>query len=308
MQPVKFARRDVLKLGAAAAATALLPAHVARAQAPIALGDITINTFSDGHLTLPSTMLAAGADAGERAAALKAAGQDGDTYKSPLNVTLIRTPSDVILVDVGSGPNFMPTAGKLVEALGDAGVDAEAVTKVVFTHAHPDHIWGTINDFDELNFPNAAYYLNEAEHAFWTADDVLSKVPEDRHSFVAGAQRNLEALADKLVMVKPGQDIVTGVRVIETYGHTPGHVSIEVGTGNDVAMIVGDALTHPVLSFRHPDWSGASDQDPALAVATRKKLLDRLATDKMRIVGYHLPDGGEGRVEKTADGYTFVAI
>ncbi|MGI9480338.1 MAG: MBL fold metallo-hydrolase, partial [Hyphomicrobiaceae bacterium] len=150
-------RRTVLSGSAAVAVTATLGMGGARAARRrfIQVGDIKITPFSDGHLNLPARMLAPGVDDAARTAALKAAGQKGTTIVSPLNVTLIETPSEKILIDVGSGPRFMATAGKLTEGLEAAGVDPEKITKVIYTHAHPDHLWGTVNDFDELSFPNA---------------------------------------------------------------------------------------------------------------------------------------------------------
>ena len=277
----------------------------AKPASTIKTGGLKITTFSDGHLNLPLAMVALDAPEAERTAALKAAGQSGTTFTSPLNVTLIETPTDKILVDVGSGPHFMGTAGKLVEGLEEAGVDPEKITKVIYTHAHPDHLWGTVNDFDELSFPNAAYYISETEWNFWMGQDVLSKLPKERHSFAVGAQRNLKAAKAQLKTIKPGIEIVSGVHVLATSGHTPGHISLEIGTGKDAVVILGDALTHPVISFEHPSWRPASDQDPEQAAATRLKLLDKLAQDGNRIIGYHLPTPGTGRVERRGKAYTF---
>jgi glyoxylase-like metal-dependent hydrolase (beta-lactamase superfamily II) len=202
----------------------------------------------------------------------------------------------------------MSTAGKLTDALDAAGISPEKITKIIFTHAHPDHLWGTINDFDELNFPSAAYHIAEAEWNFWMAKDVLSKLPADRQGFAVGAQRHLEAAKAQLKTVKPGTELVAGINILSTPGHTPGHISLEVGTGNDAVVILGDALTHPVISFEHHDWQPATDQDPALAVATRKRLLDKLAGDKTRLIGYHLPMPGMGRVERKGNGFRFAAL
>jgi glyoxylase-like metal-dependent hydrolase (beta-lactamase superfamily II) len=105
-------------------------------------------------------------------------------------------------------------------------------------------------------------------------------------------------------MVKPGDDVVSGVRVLATPGHTQGHVSLEVGDG---LVIGGDALTHPLISFRHPEWRPQSDHVPDLAAATRARLLDRLATDRTRLIGFHLPWPGVGYVERKDRAYRFVA-
>ena len=74
-----------------------------------------------------------------------------------------------MLIDAGSGPNFQPTAGKLLENLEAAGIAPESITKVVFTHAHADHLWGAIDDFgDGDRFPNASYVISAPEWDFWT--------------------------------------------------------------------------------------------------------------------------------------------
>jgi glyoxylase-like metal-dependent hydrolase (beta-lactamase superfamily II) len=294
---------------ATAGATALIgwPALGAK-PTPIKTGEFTITTFSDGHLNLPTNMLAPKIDNATRSAALEFAGQQDPTFASPLNVTLIETPSDKILVDVGSGTRFMNTPGQLSESLEAAGVDPDKITKVIYTYAHPDHIWGTINDFDELSFPNAAYHISEAEWNFWMSKDVLTKLPKQRHGFAVGAQRNLKAVRAQLNTIKPDQELMPGINVISTPGHTPGHVSIEVGSGKGAVVILGDALTHPVISFQHPEWRPATDQEPDRAIATRKRLLDKLAADANRIIGYHLPIPGTGRVVRKDGNFKFTSL
>lgn len=301
-------RRSLLLTGASAALLPALPkaAFAAKPQS-FKSGDMKITTFSDGHLSLPTTMLAQSAPKDARAAILKAAGQGGATYKSPLNVTLIETPTEKILVDVGSGPHFMGSAGRLVENLETAGIDIEKISKVVYTHAHPDHVWGTVNDFDELSFPNATYYISEAEWNFWMAKDILTRLPKERHGFAVGAQRNLKAAKAQLKTIKPGIELVPGVSILETGGHTPGHISLEAGRGADRVVILGDALTHPLISFQHPDWRPATDQEPDRAVATRRKLLDKMASDGNRLIGYHLPQPGIGVVKRKGTGYVYQA-
>jgi glyoxylase-like metal-dependent hydrolase (beta-lactamase superfamily II) len=77
--------------------------------------------------------------------------------------------------------------------------------------------------------------------------------------------------------------------------------------GSDSLMVVGDVLTNAEYSFSHPEWEMGTDSDAAQGVAARKALLDRLATDKTHLVGYHLPHPGTGRVEKKDTGFVFVA-
>ena len=98
-------------------------------------------------------------------------------------------------------------------------------------------------------------------------------------------------------MVKPGDDVVAGLRLIDTPGHTQGHVSLEL-SGGDGVIVGGDVLTHPLISFGHPDWRPTADHVPDQAVATRRKLLDRLATDRTKLIGFHLPYPGIGIVER----------
>ncbi|HUS96675.1 MAG TPA: MBL fold metallo-hydrolase [Hyphomicrobiaceae bacterium] len=301
-------RRRMLALAGATGLAATVPfiSHASSKSTPaFKIGSFEITTLSDGYIGLPSTVVAPDADPAERAAALKAAGQSSAEIRSPLNVTLVRSANELILIDAGSGTQFVGTAGKLTASLETAGVTPEQITRVIFTHAHPDHLWGVINDFDETAFPNASHHISEVEWNYWNHKDTVSKVPKDRQGFVIGAQKRLAAIKEKIKTFKPGNDIATGITVVDTAGHTPGHVSIQISAGNDTAMVIGDALTHPIVSFQHPDWRPAMDQIPDRAAATRKALLARLHSEKTRITGYHLPSPGIGMVEKKGNGFMF---
>lgn len=300
-------RRAFLGVAASGLAGCAWP-FLARAAAPLTLkhGSFDIVIVSDGHLVLPTSFLAPDAPPAQRDLALKAADQSGEQYQSPTNVTLIRTPSDLILIDMGSGDRFMPTAGKLWGNLAAAGIDKGKITKVVFTHGHPDHLWGTLDELDDLVLPDAAYYVAAAEWDFWTGDNATRGLPAERAGFVTGARRNYARLKDKVKMVAPGDDIVTGLRLLGTPGHTQGHVSLEVA-GGDGLIIIGDALTHPVISFEYPSWRTAADHEPERAITTRRRLLDRLAADRSQVIGFHLPYPGIGRVERKDGVYRYVA-
>jgi glyoxylase-like metal-dependent hydrolase (beta-lactamase superfamily II) len=269
-------------------------------------GEFEITVVSDGHLTLAASAFARNVAPAQLAAVLKLADQSGQV-NAPTNVTLVRTKSDLVLIDVGAGPNFMPTAGRLVDNLAALGVDRKEVTKIVFTHGHPDHLWGTIDEFEDApTFPNASHVISAAEWNLWMSDDVLSKIPADRQNFAPGAKRNLSRIKDRVRTIKPGEDISEGMRAIDTRGHTQGHISIEIAGSRAPLIVLGDALTHAVISFKHPAWAPAADHEPDLGVATRKRLLDRLAGDRNLIIGYHLPFPGVGRVERSDGAFTFI--
>jgi glyoxylase-like metal-dependent hydrolase (beta-lactamase superfamily II) len=107
-------------------------------------------------------------------------------------------------------------------------------------------------------------------------------------------------------MFKAGEDIVTGLRAIATPGHTQGHISLELA-GGDGLIVGGDVLTHPLISFTHPEWRPIADHVPDVAVETRKRLLDRLAADRSKLIGFHLPYPGAGTVERKDGAYRFIA-
>ena len=93
--------------------------------------------------------------------------------------------------------------------------------------------------------------------------------------------------------------------MIATPGHTQGHISLELA-GGDGLVISGDALTNAIISFQHPSWRVPVDHDPDRGISTRVRLLDQLATDKLRLVGAHLPFPGTGFVERKDGAYRFV--
>ncbi len=272
-----------------------------------ALGTLTIDVVSDGHMVLPMNFIYPNAPEQELKQLLTANGLALDVAEPDCNLTLVRDGARTILFDVGSGPFFMPTAGKLSASLEALGVAPEDITHVVFTHAHPDHLWGVFDDFDEPVFPNATYMISRTEFDFWIDPAAVDVMPEARKTFAVGARSRLQALEDIIERFDVGAEILPGVLAVDSSGHTPGHCSFEVRSGSESALVVGDAITHNLISFGHPDWPAGSDQDTEKGIATRAMLLDRLASEKMQIIGYHLPYPGTGYVERKDGAYRFVA-
>lgn len=306
MSPHDLTRRSLLRTGMAVAATALLPMGLRPASA-LQIGDAVLTSVSDGNLVLPLSFSYPNAPQDELIALLVKNGQPTDTLLPDCNVPILKSGDRLIMFDVGSGGNFMPSAGRLLDNMAEAGFDPADVTDVVFTHGHPDHLWGLVDDFDELVFANARYFMGRAEWDFWRDPATVDAMPEERKTFAVGAQTRLAFLEDMINLFEPGAEVLPGVEAVDTSGHTPGHMSFMLHGGSDPVLIAGDAITHFAVSFEQPSWPSGSDQDAEKGVATRLKLLDRLATDKAALAAYHLPKPGEGRVERDGTAYRFVA-
>ena len=279
----------------------------AMAGAPLVMGDVTVRVFSDGARTLPLTTLYADVPRADLDAAYAAAGHGAapDDLPTPSNVTLIETAGQRILVDAGGGPNWSATTGRLEEALLQEGIAAQDITDLVFTHAHPDHLWGALDDFEELpRFADARHLMTEAEHRYWS--DHVATGDGFRDGMALGAQRVMAELGAALELVAMDAGIAPGVRLLPTPGHTPGHVAVMVEDGGGGLLVLGDAITNPVISFARPDWPLATDSDPDAGAAMRRGLLERCSADGLAVVGFHLPYPGLGRVERRGDGYGFV--
>jgi glyoxylase-like metal-dependent hydrolase (beta-lactamase superfamily II) len=213
----------------------------------------------------------------------------------------------VIVIDVGGGGRFRPTEGRLLANVFAAGLDPLAVTRVALTHAHPDHIWGTMHDDGRLRFPNATYYISAAEWDFWSRPDFSSAMPAALSPFAEGARRSFNAIRDRIVMLRPGSEVVPGLQAIGTPGHTPGHLSF-VLDGREPLIITGDALKNELVSIEHPAWRFGNDMDADLAIRTRLRLLDYLATSRSTLLAAHFTYPGAGAVHRKGDGYRFTAV
>lgn len=266
-----------------------------------------VTTLSDGYLTLPEAFVLVDGYQDEIQPVLDKAGvvENGNVI-SPCHLTLYQDGENNILFDVGAGADFMPTAGKLDDAFSELDITPDDITHVIFTHAHPDHLWGLLDDFDEPRFLNANYYIGADEWAYWTNEDTANTIGEERLAFFAGAQRRLELLKDQIQLFGDGEDIARNVRARASYGHTPGHMSFRISDGDASLVVIGDAIGNAHIAFQRPEIPSGSDQDFETGIATRLAFLEELAAEKDKIVGFHLPNEGVGFVEKMGDAFHFV--
>lgn len=299
--------RRTLMTGAAAGGTWLALGGRLWAATEATLGDATVTTLSDGHLTLPESFIYGELEREAVDKIIAAAGARAGGLEPPCNLTLLRRGSDVVLFDAGSGPSFMASAGRLPEAMAAAGVSPEEVTHVVFTHAHPDHLWGVLDDFDEPVFRNAQHLMGADETAYWGDPETAETIAPERQSFAAGALRRIDMLGERLATFGDGETIVPGVTAVLTPGHTPGHMSFEISGGDRRLFVIGDAIGNGHVALAQPAWHAPADQNPELGAETRVALLNRLAEEEAPAVGFHLPGGGLGRIVRDGDAFGWVA-
>ena len=261
-------------------------------------------------MAMPLDWVLPGRERAEVAATFVADDRHFTEIEGQVNVTLLRLGAESILVDAGAGPDFAPQRGKLAENLARAGIKPEAITHVVFTHAHPDHFWGMVDPLDGGTiFPHARHLMPAAEYDYWSRSGIDASVPDAVRGGAIGTQRRLKELGARIETFRPGAEILPGLTALDTSGHSPGHVSLLIHIGSDQLLIGGDVLIEPTISFVRPAWIWGPDWDGDRAIAARLRTLDMLSADKIRLLGYHLPWPGLGRVERrpsSAPAYRFV--
>ncbi|MFU8871890.1 MBL fold metallo-hydrolase [Micromonospora sp. SL4-19] len=187
----------------------------------------------------------------------------------------------VTLVDAGVGPadspaaSWAPVPGRLPEELAAAGIDPADVRTVVLTHLHSDHVgWAVV---DTPWFPNAEHLVQRAELA------ALELFHPDLPARLVGPLR----AAGQLRVVDGDTDLAPGVRLLSTPGHTPGHQSVLVDSGDDRLLVTGDLLVHTV-QLVDPELAYAHEEDPAEARVSRVRLLTELTTHNATLATPHL--------------------
>ena len=321
-------RRDLLgaasALGLAASFSPILGrsalAAVAQAgnQAPgfyrYKVGDIEVTAVTDGASTMPLpdkfVVNAAKSDVG---AALASAYLDGEKLTVPYTPIVINTGSRLVAIDTGNGEAAYTAskgaAGQYQTNLKASGIDRAAIDTVVISHFHGDHVNGLLTPDGKLAFPNAQILVPRVEWAFWMDDGEMSRAAPGRIADTFKNNRRVfDALGRKVTPYEWDAEVVPGLTAKGTPGHTPGHTSYVLASGGKSLFVQSDVTNVPVLFARHPGWHVMFDQDPAMAEATRRKVYDMVAADKLLLQGYHYPFPAVGHLEKTADGYREIPV
>lgn len=315
-------RRTALLGGAAMTAAALgLPGrlHEAAAQgatAPVSpgfyryrLGEFTVTMVQDGFRIGQLQGFVRNAPLEEVQKVAAESFLSTTQLRIPFTVPVLQTAQDIVVFDVGNGPQAQPnaTVGHFLHNLKAAGIEASQVTKVVQTHFHGDHIGGLITAEGAAAFPNAEVIVPEAEWAWWTDGGNETRSPENQRATFANTARRFAPYQGKVRRLAAGAEALPGVTAVAAHGHTPGHTAYRISSGNEQLMLVADTVNRPELIARRPDFHIVFDFDPIASEATRRRLFDQIAADRLRVSGYHFPFPSTGYLVKDGNGYRYVA-
>jgi glyoxylase-like metal-dependent hydrolase (beta-lactamase superfamily II) len=271
----------------------------------ISLGAVRITTLLDGMLAAPVAnhyRSASGAPTPE-------AFPDAPDRLS-VNVFLVEVAGRHVLIDSGSGELFGPDHGKLPDRLATIGLSPADIDDVIITHMHADHVGGLTIGGKPL-FSKAGIHAGETEAAFWLAEGAIARpgVTERVKGQIARAHAMLDpykAQGRLFRFADHATDIVAGFDARLHPGHTPGHLTIGIGTGDSRILFVGDIVHGDKVQFRDPAVTIDFDYDQATAAPSRRAVFEEAADQHFLIAGAHLPFPGIGRVERNAEGFRFM--
>ena len=277
-----------LSIGVPAADSTFGPAAVTPAAHSFNIGKLQLTALHDAQFIFPNDGKTFGVDSTPAAvgAVLRTAGAPTDRITLSVNSLLVRTGRRVLLIDTGIG------AKSVIASLGEAGVSPKAVTDVLITHSHGDHIGGLVDENGHVAFPKATIRMSSAEWAWMQQKgpaEVVKAISKHVHTF------------------EPGAQIAPGVTSVALSGHTPGHVGYEIVSGDSRLLDIGDLAHSSIVSLEKPEWTVQFDNDSTLAKTARRATLTRLAKDQELVYAPHFPFPGVGRIVADGDGFAWKA-
>jgi glyoxylase-like metal-dependent hydrolase (beta-lactamase superfamily II) len=283
------------------------------------IGDFQCTSVSDGALNYPIESFFSDAPVEHVEEALRERDLPTAQVTTPYTCLFIDTGEHRVLVDTGAGDflgahaaetfpgldHSTSVTGLLLENLRAAGIEPSDIDTVVITHAHPDHVGGTLDEAGRLVFGEARYFISQDEWDFWTSDAVTAKASA---VMVDTARRNLEPLEDRVTLVEDASEIVPGVQVIAAFGHTPGHIALSIASGGEQLLHVSDAVLYP-LHLEHPEWTPVFDILPEQAAASKRRIFDLAAEEEALVFAHHFPPFPNlGHVRKQEQGWRWQPI
>ena len=249
-----------------------------------------------------------------------------------LRCLLVEHDAGPVLIDTGIGnkdnKKFLNIYGvenrgttgptQLEDALAEAGLAPGDIRFVINTHLHFDHAGGNTylerHDAEEgegtarppfrpsaqLSFPNATYIVQQGELQ-------AARNPSIR-SAASYLEDNFEPIAeaDAWRLVEGETEVLPGISVLPTPGHTPFHQSVLVSDGDEVACYAADCV--PTTAHVPLPWIMAYDLEPLVTLETKKYLIARAEAEGWTMVFEHDPNVAVGRIAKDSKSYVCVPL
>ncbi len=282
------------------------------------IGSFACAALSDGAFNYPLASFFAQVPEGEITAVLRQHHLPETQITTPYTCLYVQAGPRRILIDNGAGDlwthaqaifpgldHSTTRTGLLMGSLRSIGVQPSDIDTVVITHAHPDHVNGTVDAAGNLVFPNAQYLIGREEWKFWFSEAAPSRALP---VMVEVARHQLAPVRDRVTTMDDGHEIAPGLAALATPGHTPGHMAITLASEGEQLFCVADLALHP-LHLEHPAWRPIYDMEPERAAASRARVLDRAAVSHALVMAFHFqPFPGLGHVRQAADGWQWQPI
>lgn len=270
------------------------------------VGDIVITAIADGFLDGDLEVLR-NIDTGVARDILTA--NFRPARRTAVNTFLIQAGGKTALMETGCGSFMQASAGKQLENLAAAGVKPGDIDAIILTHMHPDHSAGlTDRETGKRIFENAELIVHENEPKHWNDDAAMARGNEREQAlFFQLARDQMAPYMDRMkTFAGAGGEVFAGVTAIPRPGHTPGHTTYLIASGDDQLLIWGDVVHIPEVQTARPEACMAFDTDTTQAEASRRAVFDMVATDKLLVTGMHLHFPGFSRLVRDGSGYRLI--
>jgi glyoxylase-like metal-dependent hydrolase (beta-lactamase superfamily II) len=277
------------------------------------VGDVRISRIHEADMPAPVEFMFPGATTAELQAIdwMRPFVDERGRAVMSIHALVVETPAMTIVVDTCVGnekqgrdlPAWNGLHTRFLEDFRAAGYAPEDVDVVLCTHLHADHVgWNThlVDGAWRPTFVNARHLIDRREFDYWRA-------AEDAETLALMAD-SLQPVFDAglvdLIDASAGYRVCPEVELVPTPGHTPGHVSVLIRSGDEAALITGDIMHHPCQIAR-PEWNAVSDKSPPQALATRRAALTAAAEEGRLVIGTHFPSPTAGRVQPDGEAWRF---